>query len=102
MDIFQVLKLAISNILTSCDNRGFGSVAFPVLGAGIALRFPGRLVAMVLLEEVLEFKKNRASRTPFVVRVVIPPDDKASMEVQWKCIVAKTQTIHDGLKLSGI
>ncbi|XP_040036851.2 protein mono-ADP-ribosyltransferase PARP14 [Gasterosteus aculeatus] len=76
----QVLKLAISNILTSCDNRGFGSVAFPVLGAGIALQFPGRLVAMVLLEEVLEFKKNRASRTPFVVRVVIPPDDKASME----------------------
>ncbi|XP_062416559.1 protein mono-ADP-ribosyltransferase PARP14-like isoform X2 [Pungitius pungitius] len=76
----QVLKLAISNILTSCDNRGFGSVAFPVLGAGIALRFPGILAATVLLEEVLKFKQNRASKTPFVVRVVIPPDDEAFME----------------------
>ncbi|KAM8899687.1 uncharacterized protein AB9W97_010009 isoform 2-T2 [Spinachia spinachia] len=76
----QVLKLAINNILTSCDNRGFGSVALPVLGAGIALGFPDRLVATVLLEGVREFKQNRASRRPFVVRVVIRPNDEASME----------------------
>ncbi|XP_054457338.1 uncharacterized protein LOC129093362 [Anoplopoma fimbria] len=76
----QVLKLAINNILTSCENRGFGSVAFPVLGAGIALKFPVSVVARVLLEEVHAFEQNRASRKPFLVHIVVHPNDEKSRE----------------------
>ncbi|XP_075948582.1 uncharacterized protein LOC142950844 [Anarhichas minor] len=76
----QVLKLAVSNILTTCENRGFGSVALPLLGAGNALQFPESVVARVLQEEVHAFEQNRASRTPFLVRVVIPPTDEESSE----------------------
>ncbi|XP_044040829.1 uncharacterized protein LOC122870585 [Siniperca chuatsi] len=77
----QVLRLGINTILTSCENRGFGSVALPVLGAGIALHFPDSVVARVLLEEVHKFDLNRDSRTPLLVRIVIHPSDEESSEV---------------------
>ncbi|KAK1890102.1 GTPase IMAP family member 7 [Dissostichus eleginoides] len=75
-----VLRMGINNILTSCENRGFGSVALPVLGAGIALRFPDSLVARVVLEEVYAFEQNRASAKPLLVRIVIHPEDEDSLE----------------------
>lgn len=80
-DLFQVLRLGINNILTSCESRGFTSVAFPVLGAGIALNFPDSVVARILLEEVHVFKQTRDSRTPLLVRIVIHPNDEESSEV---------------------
>uniref|UniRef100_A0A671UPV3 AIG1-type G domain-containing protein n=1 Tax=Sparus aurata TaxID=8175 RepID=A0A671UPV3_SPAAU len=80
-DLFQVLRLGINTILTSCEERGFGSVALPVLGAGIALRFPDSLVAKVLREEVHKFEQNRNSRTPMLINIVIHPNDEDSCEV---------------------
>ncbi|XP_044040989.1 uncharacterized protein LOC122870691 [Siniperca chuatsi] len=77
----QVLRLGINTILTSCENRGFGSVALPVLGAWIALHFPDSVVARVLLEEVHKFDLNRDSRTPLLVRIIIHPSDEKSSEV---------------------
>ncbi|XP_039997500.1 protein mono-ADP-ribosyltransferase PARP14-like [Xiphias gladius] len=77
----QVLRLGINKILTSCENRGLGSVALPVLGAGVALCFPPSVVARVLLEEVHAFKQSRASRTPFLIQIVIHPNDTESNEV---------------------
>ncbi|XP_030286306.1 protein mono-ADP-ribosyltransferase PARP14-like isoform X2 [Sparus aurata] len=77
----QVLRLGINTILTSCEERGFGSVALPVLGAGIALRFPVSVVAKVLLEEVHKFEQNRNSRTPMLIDIVIHPNDEDSCEV---------------------
>ncbi|XP_042257154.1 uncharacterized protein LOC121889339 [Thunnus maccoyii] len=81
----EVLRMAIQETLTSCENRRFDSVAFPVLGSGIALRFPESVVARVLQEEVDTFKQTRASKTPFLVRVVIHPDDQES-SMAFKCI----------------
>ncbi|KAM4536837.1 uncharacterized protein PAE49_021279 isoform 1-T1 [Odontesthes bonariensis] len=77
----QVLRVGISNILTACENRGFGSVAFPVLGSGLALRFPDTVVAKVLLEEVNKFEQGRASSSPLLVRIVIYPNDDEAYEV---------------------
>nr|XP_046237210.1 uncharacterized protein LOC124054835 isoform X2 [Scatophagus argus] len=77
----QALRLGINTILTSCENKGFGSVALPVLGAGIALRFPDSVVARVLLEEIHSFEQDRASRTPLLVRIIIHPDDEELSEV---------------------
>ncbi|XP_023271166.1 poly [ADP-ribose] polymerase 14-like [Seriola lalandi dorsalis] len=71
----EILRLGINTILTSCESRGFASVTLPVLGAGIALRFPNSVVARILQEEVQAFIQNRASRTPFLVRIAIHPND---------------------------
>ncbi|XP_022625655.1 uncharacterized protein LOC111239971 [Seriola dumerili] len=71
----EILRLGINTILTSCERRGFASVTLPVLGVGIALRFPNSLVARILQEEIQAFIQNRASRTPFLVRIAIHPND---------------------------
>ncbi|XP_042367813.1 protein mono-ADP-ribosyltransferase PARP14-like [Plectropomus leopardus] len=89
----QVLRLAINNILTSCEERGFQSVAFPVLGGGNALRFPGSVAARVLQEVVHEFEQNRVSETPFLIRIVVHPFDEESIEV--------FKSVQEGLHLEG-
>lgn len=71
--------MSINNVLTSCENRGFRSVAVPALGA--VLDFPDSVVARVLLEEVHAFEQNRDSRTPLLVCVVIHPNDEETSEV---------------------
>ncbi|XP_017296838.1 uncharacterized protein LOC108251154 [Kryptolebias marmoratus] len=76
----EILRLGINNILMSCEEKGFKSVALPVLGAGIALRFPDSVVARVLLEEIYAFEQNRTSSTPIVVRIIIHPSDEESEE----------------------
>ncbi|XP_033961826.1 uncharacterized protein [Pseudochaenichthys georgianus] len=76
----EVLRMGINNILTCCEDSRFGSVALPVLGAGIALRFPDSLVARVVLEEVYAFEQNRASAEPLLIRIVIHPEDEDSLE----------------------
>nr|XP_029137154.1 protein mono-ADP-ribosyltransferase PARP14-like isoform X1 [Labrus bergylta] len=77
----QALRMGIKQILTTCDSRRFASVALPVLGAGIALKFPDSLVARILLEEVHAFEQERASRTPFTVWIVIHPNEEKVTEV---------------------
>ncbi|MEQ2175155.1 hypothetical protein GOODEAATRI_015259, partial [Goodea atripinnis] len=77
----EVLRLGINKILTSCENRGFGSVALPALGAGIALRFPDALVAKVLQEEICKFEQERTTSTPVRVCIVLQ-DEEAFMHVQ--------------------
>uniref|UniRef100_A0A672IE92 AIG1-type G domain-containing protein n=1 Tax=Salarias fasciatus TaxID=181472 RepID=A0A672IE92_SALFA len=77
----EVLKMGIDSILTTCDSRGFGSVVFPVLGAGLMLPFPIAVVAKVLLEGIYTFQQQRTSSRPLTVRIVIHPDDHVSSEI---------------------
>uniref|UniRef100_A0A4W5RCZ6 Macro domain-containing protein n=1 Tax=Hucho hucho TaxID=62062 RepID=A0A4W5RCZ6_9TELE len=77
----QALRQGVRKILTSCENRGFRSVAFPVVGTGVVLQFPDNLATQVLLEEIRRYEQNRASRTPFLVRIIVHPNDKDSTEV---------------------
>ncbi|XP_042257467.1 protein mono-ADP-ribosyltransferase PARP14-like [Thunnus maccoyii] len=86
----QVLRQGINKILASCENKGFCSVAFPVLGTGAVLRFPHSMASRVLLEEVCVFEQSRASRTSFVVRIVIHPNDKESS----KAFQSAQETLH--------
>ncbi|XP_064787385.1 protein mono-ADP-ribosyltransferase PARP14-like [Oncorhynchus masou masou] len=60
----QALRQGVRKILTSCENRGFRSVAFPLVGTGVVLQFPDNVVTQVLLEEIRTYEQNRASRTP--------------------------------------
>ncbi|KAL0970101.1 hypothetical protein UPYG_G00237150 [Umbra pygmaea] len=74
----QALRQGVRNILTSCENQGFRSVAFPVVGTGVVLKFPNKVATQVLLEEIHMYKQSRANRTPFLVRIVIHPKDRDS------------------------
>lgn len=76
----QVLRMGINQILSSCEEKGFGSVALPVLGAGIALQFPVSVVERVLREAVHDFEQDRAGSTPLLIRIVIHPSDEESSE----------------------
>uniref|UniRef100_A0A669BRR2 AIG1-type G domain-containing protein n=1 Tax=Oreochromis niloticus TaxID=8128 RepID=A0A669BRR2_ORENI len=76
----QVLRMSINTILSSCEKKGFRSVALPVLGAGMALQFPVSEVERVLMEEVYVFEEERAGITPLLIRIVIHPDDEETHE----------------------
>ncbi|XP_055757380.1 uncharacterized protein LOC129835678 [Salvelinus fontinalis] len=89
----QALRQGVRKILTSCENRGFRSVAFPVVGTGVVLQFPDNVVTQVLLEEIRRYEQNRASRTPFLVRIVIHPNDRDSTKA--------FQTAQNALHLRG-
>ncbi|XP_062305075.1 protein mono-ADP-ribosyltransferase PARP14-like [Osmerus eperlanus] len=71
----QALKQGIRRVLSSCENLGFGSIAFPVLGTGMVLKFPHIIAARVLLQEIQGHQQTRTSRTPFLIRIVVHPND---------------------------
>ncbi|KAF6717731.1 Poly [ADP-ribose] polymerase 14 [Oryzias melastigma] len=74
----QVLRHGIRQILSSCDSRGYNSVALPVLGTGNALGFPHSVASLVLLEEISAFEHSRQSTSSFSVKIVIHPIDNES------------------------
>ncbi|KAM3591057.1 uncharacterized protein V6R79_021545 [Siganus canaliculatus] len=76
----EVLRLGINSVLEACEKRGFTSVAFPVLGAGVVLKFPSRIVARILLEEVEKFRQHRGRETSLLVNIVIHHKDNESSE----------------------
>ncbi|XP_056156061.1 protein mono-ADP-ribosyltransferase PARP14 isoform X2 [Lampris incognitus] len=80
----QVLRQGVRSILSFCLHRRLSSVAFPVLGTGAVLRFPHRVVAKVLLEEFHSYEHNVAGQTPFLVRIIIHPNDKESAK-EFEC-----------------
>ncbi|XP_035530830.1 protein mono-ADP-ribosyltransferase PARP14-like [Morone saxatilis] len=86
----QVLRQGIRKLLANCRIRGYSSVALPVLGTGAVLRFPHSVVSKVVLEEICGFEQNYASRTPFLVRIVIHPSDKESS----KAFQSAQETLH--------
>ncbi|XP_036843276.1 uncharacterized protein LOC110531554 isoform X4 [Oncorhynchus mykiss] len=89
----QALRQGVRNILTSCEKRRFRSVAFPLVGTGVVLQFPDNVVTQVLLEEIRRYEQNRASRTPFLVRIIVHPNDRDSTKA--------FQTAQNALHLRG-
>ncbi|XP_042071978.1 uncharacterized protein LOC106632562 [Haplochromis burtoni] len=74
----QVLRMGINTILSSCEKKGFRSVALPILGAGMALQFPVSEVVRALKEEVHVFQEEQVGITPLLIHIVIHPDDEES------------------------
>ncbi|XP_041841507.1 protein mono-ADP-ribosyltransferase PARP14-like isoform X2 [Melanotaenia boesemani] len=90
----QVLRQGIRKILASCGIRGYSSVAFPVLGTGVVLGFPHSVAARVLMEELESFEQGRTSRSPFLIRIVVHPNDKESSKA--------FQSAQEALHLKGL
>nr|XP_046175060.1 uncharacterized protein LOC124008114 isoform X2 [Oncorhynchus gorbuscha] len=102
----QALMQGVRKILTACENRGFRSVAFPVVGTGEVLQFPHNVATQVLLEEIRRYEQNRASRTPFLVRIVVHPNDRDSTKLfklpRMLCISEGSNWALDQSKTSGL
>ncbi|XP_005755631.1 uncharacterized protein LOC102195312 [Pundamilia nyererei] len=95
-DAVQVLRMGIKKILSSCEKKGFRSVALPVLGAGMALQFPVSVVERVLMEEVHVFEEERVGITPFLIRIVIQSNDQERHEASDVVQTDKfTQKVHN-------
>ncbi|XP_026011209.1 uncharacterized protein LOC113014105 [Astatotilapia calliptera] len=73
----QVLRMGINTILSSCEKKGFRSVALPILGSGMALQFPVSEVVRALKKEVHVFEEERVGITPLLIHIVIHPDDES-------------------------
>ncbi|XP_023202148.1 poly [ADP-ribose] polymerase 14-like [Xiphophorus maculatus] len=80
----QALRQGIKRILAICKIRGYSSVALPVLGTGVLLRFPHKIASTILLEEIGVYGQNRTEKTSFRVRVIVYPKDKESSQA-FKC-----------------
>ncbi|XP_032438307.1 protein mono-ADP-ribosyltransferase PARP14-like [Xiphophorus hellerii] len=80
----QALRQGIKRILAICKIRGYSSVALPVLGTGVLLRFPHKIASTILLEEIGLYGQNRTEKTSFRVRVIVYPKDKQSSQA-FKC-----------------
>ncbi|MED6253919.1 hypothetical protein ATANTOWER_008100 [Ataeniobius toweri] len=74
----QTLRQGIKKILAICNIRAYSSLALPVLGTGALMHFPHNITSTILLEEVGVYGQNRASRSPFLVRIIVHPKDKES------------------------
>ncbi|KAJ8007577.1 hypothetical protein DPEC_G00095480 [Dallia pectoralis] len=90
----KALRHGVRNILTSCDNKGFHSVAFPVVGTGVVLKFPHEVATRVLLEEIHKYEKRRANGSLSLIRIVVHPSDRDSTQA--------LQTAQNALDLSNI
>ncbi|XP_071234572.1 protein mono-ADP-ribosyltransferase PARP14-like isoform X4 [Salvelinus alpinus] len=102
----QALRQGVRKILTACEIRGFCSIALPVVGTGEVLQFPHNVATQVLLEEVRRYEQNRASRTPFLVRIVVHPNDRDSTKLfklpRMLCISEGSYMALDQSKTSGL
>ncbi|XP_021470466.1 uncharacterized protein LOC110531556 isoform X1 [Oncorhynchus mykiss] len=102
----QALMQGVREILTACEIRGFRSIAFPVVGTGEVLQFPHKVATQLLLEEIRRYEQNRASRTPFLVRIVVHPNDRDSTKLfklpRMLCISEGSNWALDQSKTSGL
>ncbi|XP_028330621.1 uncharacterized protein LOC114480569 isoform X6 [Gouania willdenowi] len=80
----QVLRLGIKEVLSFCDSRGFGSVTFPALGVGNALRFPDGFMTQVLKKEIRAFEQDRMISRPLDIHILSPPHHKEKIQKRVK------------------
>ncbi|XP_043914315.1 protein mono-ADP-ribosyltransferase PARP14-like [Protopterus annectens] len=91
------LQKGIQKCLTSCHESRRSSIVFPVIGAGKLFRFPERVVAQALIEEITKFKEQHPLSTLKDIKIVIHSSDntapaefhKAIMRLQ-ECGISKT------------
>ncbi|MBN3316847.1 PAR14 polymerase, partial [Atractosteus spatula] len=77
----EALLSGLRSALDTCERRALNTIAFPVIGPGIALGFPRDVAISTLLEEIGHFEQTRQTRCVSTIRVVIKPTDQDSAEL---------------------
>ncbi|XP_028997166.1 protein mono-ADP-ribosyltransferase PARP14-like isoform X2 [Betta splendens] len=69
----QVLGNALKRCLDLCVQQGCSSVAFPVIGPGLVLKYPLREAVEVLTDTIQQFELSASSGSLSTIHVVIKP-----------------------------
>ncbi|XP_078132752.1 protein mono-ADP-ribosyltransferase PARP14-like [Sander vitreus] len=76
----QVLGNGLKKCLDLCVQLGLCSVAFPVIGPGVVLKYPLREAIQVLTENIRQFGLSASSGSLSTIHIVINPDYPDSEE----------------------
>ncbi|XP_062305384.1 uncharacterized protein LOC134009755 [Osmerus eperlanus] len=76
----KALRTGLALVLDTCRQQGLSSVALPVIGPGIALKFPLCEAIRIVTEEILKFGSSGPSGSISTIRIVIKPGYPASDE----------------------
>ncbi|XP_026209254.1 uncharacterized protein LOC113157845 isoform X2 [Anabas testudineus] len=76
----QALGNGLKKCLDLCVQQGWSSVAFPVIGPGIILKYPLREAVQVLTDKIHQFGLSASSGSLSTIHVVIKPDYPDSEE----------------------
>ncbi len=79
--VLQALSKGLKRCLDLCVQQRLSSVAFPIIGPGIVLKFPLAEAIQVLTENIVQFGKSAFSGVVSTIHVVIKPDYPDSEEV---------------------
>ncbi|XP_029436577.1 protein mono-ADP-ribosyltransferase PARP14-like [Rhinatrema bivittatum] len=77
----KALRNGFSSCLHKCDHLKVKSVAFPVIGPGLTLKFPRDVVARIFFEEVKMFRGAHPGTALEEIQIVIHPEDLHSLSV---------------------
>ncbi|XP_035531363.1 protein mono-ADP-ribosyltransferase PARP14-like [Morone saxatilis] len=76
----QALSNGLKKCLDLCVQQQVSSVAFPVIGPGIVLKFPLREAIQVLTESIHQFGLSASSGPLSTIHIIIKPDNPDSEE----------------------
>ncbi|KAM3590312.1 uncharacterized protein V6R79_007435 [Siganus canaliculatus] len=74
----QALSRGLKRCLDLCEQQQLHSVAFPVIGPGMALKFPRSEAIQVLTDTIRQFGSSPSSRSLSNIRIVIKQDNPDS------------------------
>ncbi|XP_024144303.2 protein mono-ADP-ribosyltransferase PARP14 [Oryzias melastigma] len=70
----QALKKGLQTCLDLCEQQGFSSVAIPIIGHGVVLKYSLIDAIKVLTEKITEFGSSATSGSLSTINIVIHPD----------------------------
>uniref|UniRef100_G3Q5S8 Macro domain-containing protein n=1 Tax=Gasterosteus aculeatus aculeatus TaxID=481459 RepID=G3Q5S8_GASAC len=70
----QVLSAGLKKCLDLCVQQGLCSVAFPIIGHGIVLKYPPKEAVQVLTDNIQQFGLTASAGSLSTIHIVIKPD----------------------------
>ena len=78
----HALRTGLARVLDMCRQQGLRSVALPMIGPGIALKFPLCEAVRILTEEIIKFGLSGSTGSILTIRIVVKPEYPDSDEVR--------------------
>ncbi|XP_024118278.2 uncharacterized protein LOC112139679 [Oryzias melastigma] len=80
-EVIMALRKGLQKCLDLCEQQGFSSVAIPIIGHGVILKYSLTDAIKVLTEKIIEFGSSATSGSLSSINIVIHPDYSDSEKV---------------------